>query len=279
MERRRRTDERGPQESARAGRQLPARDGGPASAQAALLALQGRAGNAAVSALVAAGRGGRAEDDEDIVPTWDVPMEGEADERSERSIVAQRHHGDDERAEGRARSIVAAPEVQRQHAPTVPKVFPAFNNVQWNETVRNAAWKAWKETLRAATKTTRREQGFWVQWDRTTTANANGTYQVVGAVTGPAVGPAAGATIGLGTKPADSGDWFTVASFHTHTPTRYRKVARVVGPSGADNTADTGDNVTGLVYDYRAVKGGAVPAGHPLWSDATIYHSGPKRRT
>jgi hypothetical protein len=102
--------------------------------------------------------------------------------------------------------------------------------------------------------------------------------RVVGAVTAPAIGPTVTASVQLGAAPADAGDWVTVASFHTHTPTRFRPVGRVVGPSGADNTADTNDNVTGLVYDYTAVAGGAIPARHPTWSDAQVYHSGPNSR-
>lgn len=265
------------------------------------LDLQRSAGNQAVIQLL---RGSpapdRAEDGDDesegdVPPDWSAPIEQEADDRSERRAV-QRHADEEtvpdfraeprgsetEREEARAgsdRSESRGTTAQRQAAAGAPAAtFPTFPQIRWNATVSNAMWAAWAETLRASNATSRREQGFWVQWDRTTTRNANGDMRVVGAVTAPAVGPAVGATVNLGARPADAGDWVTVGSFHTHTPTRHRTVGRVVGPSGADNTADTNDNVAGLVYDYTAVSGGAVPARHPTWSAAQVYHSGPNSR-
>lgn len=234
----------------------------------------------------------RGEDDESgIEPDWEAPIETEADQREEGSTQAVASGpadgsiADDEAEnqtssrseEGGSTGI--GTRVQRQAAASPPIVYPAFSNMRWNETISNAAWNAWAQTLRAATKTSRREQGFWIQWDTTSLSNANGSYRAVGHGTGPSVGPAQGATINLGTKPADSGNWHTVGSFHTHTPTRFRSVGRVVGPSGADGNADTNDNVAGLVYDYEAAAGGAVPAGHPTWSSAKVWHSGPARRT
>jgi hypothetical protein len=264
------------------------------------LDLQHSAGNRAVMQLL---RGsvahGRAEDGDesegDVPPDWSAPIEQEADSRSERRAVQR--HADEEtvpdfRAESRGsetereeahaatnRAESRGTTAQRQAVPGAPAAtFPTFPQIRWNATVSNAMWAAWAETLRASNATSRREQGFWVQWDRTTTRNANGDMRVVGAVTAPTVGPAVGATVNLGARPADAGDWVTVGSFHTHTPTRHRTVGRVVGPSGADATADTNDNVAGLVYDYTAVSGGAVPARHPTWSAAQVYHSGPNSR-
>jgi len=195
-------------------------------------------------------------------PDWSAPIEQVADTRSEPAF--------------RTESEPVA--VQRQAAGVVAATFPTFPQVRWNATVSNAMWAAWAQTLRAATATERREQGFWVQWNSTTIRNANGDMRVVGAVVAPPIGPAVTASVQLGARPADDGDWVTVASFHTHTPTRFRTVGRVVGPSGDDHAADTNDNVTGLVYDYKAVAGGAIPAGHPTWSDAQVYHSGPNAR-
>lgn len=231
------------------------------------LSLQRQVGNRAVVQLAEAAGARREDDDaaEAEAPDWSAPIEQEDEQR-----------GESQRCETGTRQGAGAPVVQRQHTP--PTVFPTFPQIRWNTTVTNAMWAAWAETLRATTRTSRREQGFWVQWDSTTTRNANGDMRTTGAVTGPAVGPAVGAAVTLGAVPADAGDWVTVGSFHTHTPTRHRTVGRVVGPSGADNTADTNDNVVGLVYDYTAVRGGAVPARHPIWSAAQVYHSGPNRR-
>jgi hypothetical protein len=70
---------------------------------------------------------------------------------------------------------------------------------------------------------------------------------------------------------------YTVASFHTHSPSVFRPVARPAGPTATDRKSDTDDNVTGLVYDYVGVNG-IVPAQHPLNSPAKLYQSGPDRR-
>lgn len=241
--------------------------------------LQQTVGNAAVATMVGAARAengraevARAEQDvppeaaaDDAEPDWDAPIEDEADVRSE---GGDRREG--ERREDGAGGATATA--------TVPTTFPGFASMKGNGTVREAAWDAWKETVRAATATSRREQGFWIQWDATSVANATGDFQVVGKVTAPAVGPTVGATVNLPAKPADSGNWYTVGSFHTHTPTKYRAVGRPVGPSSADVSADTTDGVAGLVYDYDAARSGTIPAKWPLWSESHIYHSGPRAR-
>ncbi len=151
--------------------------------------------------------------------------------------------------------------------------FPSYRQIIRNGTVRSATNQAWQNTLAAATPTSRREEGFWIR------KNMNsGNYSVTPTVTGPSVGPGQGATISLGTRPADNPPVYTVASFHTHTPTTHRTVGRAVGPSGADRRADASDDVAGVVYDYRAVSGGNIPAGHPLNSAARLYRSRNKRR-
>lgn len=247
-----------------------------------LVGLQRTVGNRAVvqflssTGAITRGEDGDTETEDEGAPDWDAPIEQEADSRSEPRTVQR--HADEETVPG-YRAESGALTAQRQPAPGAPAAaFPTFPQIRWNATVSNAMWAAWAETLRAITTTTRREQGFWVQWDNTTVRNANGDMRITGAVTAPTVGNAAGATVNLGARPADAGNWVTVGSFHTHTPTRHRTVGRVVGPSGADATADTTDNVAGLVYDYTAVSGGAIPAGHPTWSKAQVYHSGPNSR-
>ncbi|MBL8166105.1 MAG: hypothetical protein JNJ61_29250, partial [Anaerolineae bacterium] len=89
----------------------------------------------------------------------------------------------------------------------------------------------------------------------------------------------------IGSRPADSSPGtetavYTVASFHTHTPTTYRTVGRAIGPSEADHRVDTSDDVTGVVYDYEAspAGSGSIPAAHPIDSAAKVYQSGPVSR-
>lgn len=101
---------------------------------------------------------------------------------------------------------------------------------------------------------------------------------------GPVLGMVAGATIDLGTRsksilsavpPNATSGTYTVASFHTHTPTVYRDAAtlgagRGNGPSTGDLNADVFDNVAGVVYDYTA---NPVPPLHPKSSTATLFNS------
>lgn len=152
--------------------------------------------------------------------------------------------------------------------------FPDYATIVGDGTVKSETDKAWEETLNATTKTSRREQGFWIKWNSKTNA-----FSITGRVTATPVPNDKTASVDLGKKPADSGDDFTVASFHTHTPTTFRTVGRPVGPSNADKNADNSDNVAGVVYDYEPVKGGNIPAGHPLKAAAKRWHSGPNRRT
>jgi hypothetical protein len=178
-------------------------------------------------------------------------------------------------------TISGTSQVSTEHAVQVR--FPSYSRIVANATVRSATRGAWRNTLAATTPTTRREEGFWI---RINTAGS-GAYQVTSTSTGPVVGPAAGATIVLGAKPADTpaaprlngSAIYTVASFHTHTPTTFRTVPRVVGPSGGDLTADRTDNVAGVVYDYVATTGNSIPAGHPLNSRARRYRSRSRRST
>jgi hypothetical protein len=161
--------------------------------------------------------------------------------------------------------------------------FPRYSRIVADATVASATRRAWRNTLAATTPTARREEGFWI---RINTAGA-GAYQVTSTATGPVVGPGTGATINLPAKPPDTpgaprldgSAVYTVASFHTHTPTTYRAVPRVVGPSGTDRSADRADNVAGVVYDYVATTGNSIPPGHPLNGRARRYRSRDRRST
>ena len=79
-------------------------------------------------------------------------------------------------------------------------------------------------------------------------------------------------------SPTDTGAYYPVASFHTHTSTFYGTKGRDVGPSDADRGKDDEDQVPGLVYDYIGVLR-RIEAGHPINAPARIYQSlGPERR-
>ena len=172
--------------------------------------------------------------------------------------------------------------------------FPDYSQIEADSVVRSATDSEWAGTLADCTPSPnlRRERGFWVRIN-----TVNSTYVSSGATVGPMVGPATGAWIDLGGRPLDSpadpapnspGAEYSVASFHTHTPTTYRTTndlgvtgVRIIGPSGPDHTQDYSDNVVGIVYDYIATPqgSGSIPAGHPLASSAQRYHSGPLRRS
>jgi hypothetical protein len=157
--------------------------------------------------------------------------------------------------------------------------FPSYSRIVGDADVTTKVDAAWASTEAAANATSRREEGFWIRLNEGT-----GRYEFTSTVVGPSVGPTVGASVVLGARPADTsgtdGTTYTVASFHTHTPTAFRPVARAVGPSGADESADTSDDVVGVVYDYVESPAGSgnIPAGHPIGSAAQTYHSGPDRR-
>lgn len=161
--------------------------------------------------------------------------------------------------------------------------FPDYATITASATAATRTNTAWSSTKSATTAMGRREEGFWI---RLNTAGT-GTYEFSATFYGPTVGPDTGASATPGAMPQDNplapapnaaGVQYTVALFHTHTPTTYRSVGRPVGPSGADDNFHNSNNVVGVVYDYTEVSGGNIPARHPLHSPARRYHSGPDRR-
>jgi len=182
--------------------------------------------------------------------------------------------------------VVATVDGQELTSPSQRLVvqFPSEREISSDANVRSFLSAAWQATLRLASRTTRREEGFWIRIDTCTKRYSHTT---------PVLGPAKGArdtgSIEIGRRPADSPATpppdgcatYTVASFHTHTPTRYRPYARPIGPSSADGQSDREDDVTGLVYDFLASPpgGGRIPAHYALDGPAGIYHSGPDRRS
>ena len=160
--------------------------------------------------------------------------------------------------------------------------FPTYAQIIADSTVKSKMNSEWQATLNDCTNVPnqRRERGFWISLNTV----GNGSYSCGNSIQGAWVGPAAGANITLGARPqsnlsavapnAASGV-YTVASFHTHTPTTYRSAAtmgpgRGNGPSGGDLNADASDNVAGVVYDYTA---NPVPPLHPKNSTAALFSS------
>lgn len=160
--------------------------------------------------------------------------------------------------------------------------FPSYADISADADVVTATDAAWTATKGDATAVQRRERGFWIKINTDTEK-----YEFSATDFGAWVGDLQTGSVNLSAKPADvpatptplEKPTYTVASFHTHTPTFYRSVGRAVGPSGADGTADTADNVAGVVYDYVGDAAGNAPAAWPLNSPAQRYHSGPTRRT
>lgn len=174
--------------------------------------------------------------------------------------------------------------------------YPSYAEITADATVRAALDAAWTATESDCTQNPnqRRERGFWVRLNTT-----SDQYETTAVEFGAFAGPAAGASVNLSGRPTDApaapdpcaaGATYSVASFHTHTPTSFRAVpggapagsARPIGPSGADNIADNNDDVPGIVYDYTEAPAGSgsIPMGHPLGSPAQLYHSrGRDRRT
>lgn len=162
--------------------------------------------------------------------------------------------------------------------------FPSYSDIVGDGDVQTATDNAWSETKAATTTTSRREEGFWIRLNTT-----SGKYEVTSTIIGPVVDNSSTGSVVLGSRPADSptnpapngSATYSVGSFHTHTPMTYRSGTRSVGPSSGDQTADTSDDVAGVVYDYleSPAGSGSIPGGHPLDSPAQLYHSGPTRRS
>lgn len=163
--------------------------------------------------------------------------------------------------------------------------FPTYAQIVGNKVVIADTEKEWQNTLNECTQdpNERRERGFWIRLD--TTKNEYGHSHVT---EGDPVGPTAYATINLPPRPADipsvvaanaEGAIYYVASFHTHPPNTYRDGLNLppqsVGPSDADNNADTNDKVPGVVYDYieDPAGSGTIYHGHPKDAPAQRYHS------
>ena len=164
--------------------------------------------------------------------------------------------------------------------------FPSYSDITGDSSVKSALDAAWAATKGDCTEkpvNRRRELAFWIRLDTKTN-----WYVIDATVYGSWAGPGDGASATVSARPDDNpkdpdacekGAVYPVAMFHTHTSTEFRAAAvpkgsvREVGPSSADNRFHSGQNVAGIVYDYLAPTGKAIPMGHPTGSAATLYQS------
>lgn len=171
----------------------------------------------------------------------------------------------------------AAPAVSNEAAVTVQ--FMDLATVKTNATC--VAWfnAAWASTKAATSDGSRREEGFWIQYNSTTLS-----YQKAGETVGNTVNNTTGAALnGFPAAPADSpaapapnaGGTFTVAWYHTHTPTRWRTGGRGTGPSDGDYAWSTSYGRPGLAHDYTV---DPAPEGHPIDSPVRLYDVVPPSR-
>ena len=258
------------------------------TASTRLLQLQAVAGNRATTLVVSRLRSEAMDPEADLrAATPGVGPPPSADEEPVQRQVVQRHRirtdvtgpPPPETSEPRAEPS-AADGLQRQDAgtaaPPAAPAFPAYPAIVSNSTINGRAESAWTATKGATRDGSRREQGFWIRWNKDTNA-----MSAAGAVTAPASTNDQAAAVSLGAKPGDTSVNFTVGSFHTHTPTTFRSVGRPTGPSTQDGNADTNDDVAGVVYDYDPSPdgSGSIPARHPVNSLAHMWTSGPYRRS
>jgi hypothetical protein len=172
----------------------------------------------------------------------------------------------------------------------VEVAFPLASEIIADSSCVTEFDSAWAETKSTTTSTQRRETAFWVRLD---TSAAQGAYQFAGRVYGPWVPGTTNASVTPAPKPGDTpsnpsanaaGAVYTVALFHTHTPTFYRPIGRDVGPSPADVSYANANKVPIFAYDYIPPIIGPrgsityIPAGYPIHRAAKVWSAGPTRR-
>jgi hypothetical protein len=174
--------------------------------------------------------------------------------------------------------------------------FPSYDDIVADPSVQAETDFAWELTKQYAyvnrgtqaadgtwPDSRRREYGFWIRLD----TSGSGSYIFEPLEEGEIVGPGDGGELGNSPMPPDLYEkgsvdapgyraLYTVARFHSHTPTTYRHKGRPVGPSSSNDGA-AGGRVVGIVYDYISSTG-EIPPGHPLDSVARRWPSGPFRR-
>jgi hypothetical protein len=170
--------------------------------------------------------------------------------------------------------------------------FPTRDQILADQDVNSFTEGAWAQTLRLATPQSRRELGFWISLDTCAVPRGHRRYGHTTIIEGPLAGPEENASVHLGSRPADDPPnppavigcaTYIVATFHTHTPTRYRLPpgkTRRVGPSRKDEGNAKGRMMPGLVFDYIANPPGSmsIPFGYAVHSPAQHYRYGVLRR-
>jgi hypothetical protein len=165
--------------------------------------------------------------------------------------------------------------------------FPTWDQIVGDPDVQSFTLDTWGQTLNLATPQSRQEIGFWITLD---TCSRN--YFRTSIRVGRPAGPDDDASLRLGPRPPDRPAeppavvgcaTYTVASFHTHTPTTYRtppEARRIVGPSATDDSFDIRHEVPGVVFDYieNPAGTGSIPFGYPKEGPARRYRSGLARR-
>jgi hypothetical protein len=145
--------------------------------------------------------------------------------------------------------------------------------------------QAWQDTLNATTTTSRREEGYYITLD-TDSENYSITAHTIGTPVANNVGAVWDTVtvprppdVPAAPVPTDK-PTYTVAWYHTHTPTTHRTLGRGVGPSSADFTFGSSIDIPGYAHDYTAAPtgSGTIPAGHPMNGAHQVYEVNPPDR-
>ena len=156
--------------------------------------------------------------------------------------------------------------------------FPSETEMMADPAIQAHAANLWTQTLALCTPTNRHEVGCWILLN-----TATDTYSFTVTTNGPPTPNNEDSIINLLPLPSDvplhpnitnGAATYTVASFHTHTPSTYVSGRpRIVGASPADTNASETLLVPGLVYDYveNSETPGEIPAGHPMNAPAQLY--------
>jgi len=165
--------------------------------------------------------------------------------------------------------------------------FPDATDILAAAGVRGRMDTAWTDTKNATTATSRREEGYYITVNTDTEAYGITAHTIATPV---ANNQGAGWDTATFPRPADSianptplqKPTYTIAWFHTHTPTTFRMVGRPIGPSAADFgwSTNASINCPGYAYDYTESPAGSgnIPAGHPINSAAQVYTATPPAR-
>ena len=213
--------------------------------------------------------------------TWHQLQEGAADSFSKKAKVAGRF---------KVRVIATLKSGTELTSPEkdLEVQFPSYADVVTDRDVVSAMDLVWAATKADASPTGRRECGFWIKVNTSTEK-----YEVGPKECGPCVPEMVdekpvGAVFTPSKKPSDSlanpkptdEPTYTIALFHTHTPTAYFLVhPRKLGPSPDDKGFHSEKNIVGVLYDYVGDGSGFAPVRWPLDSPVMKYLVGPTRRS